>query len=88
MIHPKSTPIESFEPGLTKVAPELVDQINQKGGPPDEAEGLEMVVNIPREHCSNPQSFGRASGFSHSIAAQTHPVNFASTGYCPTHLRS
>jgi imidazolonepropionase-like amidohydrolase len=45
MIHPKSTPIASFEPGLTKVAPELVEQINQKGGPPDEAEGLEMVVN-------------------------------------------
>ena len=45
MIHPKSTPIESFEPGLTKVAPELVEQINQKGGPPDEAQGLQMVVN-------------------------------------------
>jgi imidazolonepropionase-like amidohydrolase len=44
MIHPKSTPIESFEPGVTKVAPELVEQINQKGGPPDEAEGLNMVI--------------------------------------------
>jgi imidazolonepropionase-like amidohydrolase len=45
MIHPKSTRIESFEPGLTKVAPELVDQINQKGGPPEEAEGLQMVLD-------------------------------------------
>ena len=45
MIHPKSTPIESFEPGLTKVAPELVVQINQKGGPPEEAEGLQAVID-------------------------------------------
>ncbi len=45
MIHPKSTLIESFEPGLTKVAPELVEQINQKGEPADEAEGLRMVID-------------------------------------------
>jgi imidazolonepropionase-like amidohydrolase len=45
MIHPKETPIESFEPGLTKVPPELVEQINKKGGPAGEVEGLEMVVN-------------------------------------------
>jgi len=29
---------------MTKVAPELVEQINQKGGPADEAEGLNMVI--------------------------------------------
>ena len=45
MIHPPETPIESFEPGLTKVAPELVEQIRKKGGPAGEVEGLEMIVN-------------------------------------------
>lgn len=44
MIHPKETPIESFEPGLTKVAPELVEQIRKKGGPAGEVEGLRMVI--------------------------------------------
>ena len=45
MIHPKETPIESFEPGLTKVAPELVEQIRKKGGPAGEVEGLQMVID-------------------------------------------
>lgn len=45
MIHPKETPIESFEPGLTKVPPELVEQIRKKGGPAGEVEGLQMVVD-------------------------------------------
>src|SRR5213080_4033057 len=45
MIHPKETPIESFEPGLTKVPPELVEQILKKGGPAGEVEGLQMVVD-------------------------------------------
>ena len=45
MIHPEETPIESFEPGLTKVPPELVEQIRKKGGPAGEVEGLQMVVN-------------------------------------------
>src|SRR5213080_4310140 len=45
MIHPKETPIESFEPGLTKVAPELAEQILKKGGPAGEVEGLQMVID-------------------------------------------
>jgi len=45
MIHPKETPIESFEPGLTKVPLELVEQILKKGGPAGEVEGLQMVVD-------------------------------------------
>lgn len=45
LIHPTSTPIETFEPGMKKVDPQLVEQINQKGGPPDEAEGLQMVIS-------------------------------------------
>jgi imidazolonepropionase-like amidohydrolase len=45
MIHPEETPIESFEPGLKKVPPELVDQIRKKGGPAGQVEGLQMVLN-------------------------------------------
>jgi imidazolonepropionase-like amidohydrolase len=50
MLRPKSTPIESFEPGVTKVAGELLEQINQKGSPPEAAEemriALEYLLNI------------------------------------------
>ena len=46
MLRPLNVPIESFEPGLTKVPFELKAQINKNGGPADEAEGLRMVVDV------------------------------------------
>jgi len=46
MIRPRNVPIESFEPGLTKVPAELTVQINQKGESADEAEGLRMVLDV------------------------------------------
>jgi len=45
MIRPKNMPIESFEPGMTKVAPELIEQIDKKGAPAEQAESLRMVMN-------------------------------------------
>ena len=46
MIRPRNVPIESFEPGLTKVPAELIVQINKKGESADEAEGLRMVLDV------------------------------------------
>jgi imidazolonepropionase-like amidohydrolase len=46
MIRPLNVPIESFEPGLTRVPPELTVQINKKGESADEAEGLRMVLDV------------------------------------------
>jgi imidazolonepropionase-like amidohydrolase len=37
MVRPMNVPIETFEPGVAKVDPELVEQINKKGAPPAEA---------------------------------------------------
>jgi len=37
MVRPMNVPIETFEPGVAKVAPELLEQINKKGAPPAEA---------------------------------------------------
>lgn len=37
MIRPLNVPIETFEPGMEKVAPELVEQLNRKGSPPEAA---------------------------------------------------
>ncbi len=34
MTRPMNIPIETFEPGMARVAPELVEQINKKGAPP------------------------------------------------------
>lgn len=45
MIRPKNMPIESFEPGVTKVAPELIEQIDKKGAPADQAEGIRMAMD-------------------------------------------
>ncbi len=44
MIRPKNMPIESFEPGLKSVAPELLEQIEKKGAPAEQAEGIRMVM--------------------------------------------
>jgi imidazolonepropionase-like amidohydrolase len=44
MIHPMNMPIESFEPGMMKIAPELREQINKKGAPADQAEGIRLVM--------------------------------------------
>jgi imidazolonepropionase-like amidohydrolase len=46
MLRPMNMPIESFEPGVNKVAPELKVQINKKGEDPQQAEGLRMVVDV------------------------------------------
>ena len=46
MLRPMNTPIETFEPGITKVPPELIVQINKKGESADQAEGLRMVVDV------------------------------------------
>jgi imidazolonepropionase-like amidohydrolase len=46
MLRPMNMPIESFEPGLTKVAPELTVQINKKGQDADQAEGIRMVLDV------------------------------------------
>lgn len=38
-------PIESFEPGMTIIAPELLEQIEKKGAPAEQAEGIRMVMD-------------------------------------------
>jgi imidazolonepropionase-like amidohydrolase len=45
MIRPKNMPIESFEPGRMKVAPELIEQIDKKGAPAEQAEDLRLAMN-------------------------------------------
>lgn len=44
MIHPMNMPIASFEPGISVVAPELLEQIEKKGAPAEEAEGIRLVM--------------------------------------------
>lgn len=46
MLRHPSKPIESFEPGLGKVPPELLVQINKKGQSEAPAEALAMVVAV------------------------------------------
>ena len=46
MLRPMNVPIESFEPGVTRVPAELRVQINKKGESADLAEGLRMVVDV------------------------------------------
>jgi imidazolonepropionase-like amidohydrolase len=46
MLRPMNVPIESFEPGATKVPPDLSVQINKKGEAAEQAEGLRMVVDV------------------------------------------
>jgi imidazolonepropionase-like amidohydrolase len=46
MLRPMNMPIERFEPGVNKVAPELKVQINKKGEDPEQADGLRMVVDV------------------------------------------
>jgi imidazolonepropionase-like amidohydrolase len=46
MLRPMNQPIESFEPGSVKVAPELKVQINKKGEAAEQAEGLRMVMDV------------------------------------------
>lgn len=50
MLHPKNSPIESFEPGLRKIAPELLEQIEQKGVPaelgPQMTIAVQFLLNI------------------------------------------
>lgn len=44
MIRPKNVPIESFEPGMANVAPELIEQIHKKGAPAEQAEAIRLVL--------------------------------------------
>jgi imidazolonepropionase-like amidohydrolase len=46
MIRPMNIPIETFEPGVTKIPAELTEQINKKGGSAEEAQGLRMVLDV------------------------------------------
>ncbi len=46
MLRPMNVPIESFEPGVTKVPAELKVQINKKGEAAEQAEGLRMVFDV------------------------------------------
>ena len=44
IIRPKNMPIESFEPGVANVAPELIEQIQKKGAPAEQAEAIRLVM--------------------------------------------
>jgi imidazolonepropionase-like amidohydrolase len=44
MIRPKNMAIETFEPGMAKVAPELVEQLNKKGTPPETASQMRTAL--------------------------------------------
>jgi imidazolonepropionase-like amidohydrolase len=44
MFRPKNMPIQTFEPGMAKVAPELIEQLEKKGAPAEEAEGIRLVM--------------------------------------------
>ena len=46
MLRPLNLPIETFEPGVSKVPAELKVQINKKGEAAEQAEGLRMVVDV------------------------------------------
>lgn len=46
MLRPLNTPIETFEPGVTRVPAELKVQINEKGEAAEQAEGLRMVLDV------------------------------------------
>jgi len=46
MLRPMNKPIESFEPGMTRVPPELLVQLNKKGESSAPAEALAMVMDV------------------------------------------
>ena len=46
MLRPMNVAIESFEPGLSAAPAELTVQINKKGAPAEEAQGLRMVLDV------------------------------------------
>ncbi len=43
-IRPTNVAIETFEPGMAKVAPELVEQVNKKGAPPETASDMRIAL--------------------------------------------
>src|SRR4030095_6581365 len=45
MIRPKNMPIESFDPGRVKVQPALIEQIDKKGAPAEQAEDLRLALS-------------------------------------------
>src|SRR5258706_91607 len=46
MLRPMNVPIETFEPGVTRMPAELKVQINKKGEAAEQAEGLRMVLDV------------------------------------------
>ena len=46
LLRPMNQPIESFEPGVTRVPAELKVQINKKGEAAEQAVGLRMIVDV------------------------------------------
>ena len=46
MLRPLNIPVETFEPGVTRLPAELTVQIDKKGGPANEAAGLRMVLEV------------------------------------------
>lgn len=44
MIRPKNMGIETFEPGMTKVPPELIEQLEKKGSPPQAAPMIRRLM--------------------------------------------
>ena len=44
MLRPKNMPIESFEPGRASIGPELIEQIDKKGAPAEQAEAIRLVM--------------------------------------------
>jgi imidazolonepropionase-like amidohydrolase len=46
MLRPLNVPIETFEPGVSKVPAELKVQINKKGEAAEQAEGLRMILAV------------------------------------------
>lgn len=46
MLRPKNMPIETFEPGKAKVAPELLEQLEKKGVPAEAASEVRIAVEF------------------------------------------
>jgi imidazolonepropionase-like amidohydrolase len=45
MTRPMNIPIETFEPGMARVAPELLEQLNMKGAPPAAAPQVRAAIS-------------------------------------------
>jgi imidazolonepropionase-like amidohydrolase len=45
MLRPKNMRIETFEPGMKKIAPELIEQLEKKGSPPQAAPMIRRAID-------------------------------------------